>query len=369
MEHLINPNIIGLNPYIPGIPIEEIKAKYKLEKVVKLASNENPFPLPDHVCQVIRDEARNLNRYPDSDSHDLVKEIARYHGVDKENVIVGSGSVEIIKMIVRTFLKPGEKVLSSRNTFVMFKIATVEQAGTQAYLEADMDRDFKYDLNNLLKLVDEKTKIIFIANPNNPTGTMIPRQKILDFIEQIPPETFVILDNAYEEYVSDPREHLNGIDLALNRKNIIVLRTFSKIYALAGLRVGYGITNKETIYYLNQIRPPFNVTRLAQKAALASLESDDFKIRSARMNEKNRQRLLDQLMGMGIRVIPSETNFLMFLPGKDVGQLHQKLLREGIIIRPLHSFGIPEAIRLTVGFEEDNDFFIEKLKKALDRTD
>lgn len=365
MEDLINPNIIGLKPYIPGIPLEEIKEKFQLERVVKLASNENPFPLPKNVARVIQREVPFLNRYPDSDSHALLKEIARYHNVDQENVIVGNGSAEIIKMIVRTFLKPGQRILSSRNTFVMFKIATVEQAGIQAYVEAKMDEDFRYDLDSLHKLVDERTKIIFIANPNNPTGTMVSRQKILDFIEKIPPETFVVLDNAYEEYVTNQQDHLNGIDLAINRKNIIVLRTFSKIYALAGLRIGYGIANQKTIYYLNQIRPPFNVTRLAQKAAQASLENDDFKIKSTRLNKKNKIRLTNQLTEMGFRVVPSETNFLMFLPGTNVSDLHQKLLREGVIIRPLLSFGIPEGIRLTVGFEEDNDFFIEKLKKVL----
>jgi histidinol-phosphate aminotransferase len=369
MKNLINPNIIGLNPYIPGIPLEEIKEKYNLEKVVKLASNENPFTLPRNVSEIIQKEIISLNRYPDSDSHALLKKIARYHGLDKENVIVGSGSVEIIKMIVRTFLKPGQRILSSRNTFVMFKISTVEQAGNQAYVEAEMDEGYGYDLDNMLKRVDETIKIIFIANPNNPTGTMLPRQKVLDFIEKIPPETFVILDNAYEEYVSDPQDHLSGINLAVNRKNIIVLRTFSKIYALAGLRIGYGISNEKTIYYLNQIRPPFNVTRMAQKAAQASLENDDFKLQSARLNQKNKSRLFNQLTDMGFRVIPSQTNFLLFFPEKNVNELHQRLLKEGVIIRPLQAFGIPDGIRLTIGFEEDNDFFIKKLKKVLAELD
>ena len=369
MKNLINPNIIGLNPYIPGIPLEEIKEKYNLKKVVKLASNENPFTLPRNVSEIIQKEILSLNRYPDSDSHTLLKKIAGYHGLDKENVIVGSGSVEIIKMIIRTFLKPGQRILSSQNTFVMFKISTVEQAGDQAYVEAEMDEGYRYDLDNMLKRVDETTKIIFIANPNNPTGTMLPRQKVLDFIEKIPPETFVILDNAYEEYVSNPQDHLSGIDLAVNRKNIIVLRTFSKIYALAGLRIGYGISNEKTIYYLNQIRPPFNVTRMAQKAAQASLENDDFKLQSIRLNQKNKTRLFNQLTDMGFRVIPSQTNFLLFFPGKNVNELHQRLLKEGVIIRPLQAFGIPDGIRLTIGFEEDNDFFIEKLKKVLPEMD
>jgi histidinol-phosphate aminotransferase len=365
MQNLVNPNIIGLSPYVPGIPLEEIQAKYKLKKVIKLASNENPFPLPGNVIDSIKKEISVLNRYPDSDSHDLLKAIARHHGIETGNIIAGCGSVEIIKMIIKTFLKPGERVLTSKNTFIMFKIATLEHAGSQAFAEAEMEEGYRYNLDEISRLVDEKTKIIFIANPNNPTGSLIPKEKLLAFIETIPDQVFIVLDNAYQEYVTREDEHLDGIDLALNRKNIIVLRTFSKIYALAGLRVGYGIANEEIIAYLNQVRPPFNVTRLAQRAAEASLENDDFMKKSYLLNRKNRQSLFIQLKDLGFEVIPSETNFIIFSPGKNTKELNQRLLREGVIIRPLHAFGIPEAFRVTIGFEEDNNYFIEKMQKVL----
>ena len=266
MQNLVNPNIIGLSPYVPGIPIEEIQARYNLKKVIKLASNENPLPLPENVSEIIKKEISVLNRYPDSDSHDLIRAIARYQGIDTRNIIVGCGSVEIIKMIIKAFLKPGETVLSSKNTFMMFKIATVEHAGKQAFVEAEMEDGYRYDLTEMSRMVDERTKIIFIANPNNPTGTLIPRSRLLEFIETLPDHVFIVLDNAYQEYVNQADQYLDGIDLALNRKNIIILRTFSKVYALAGLRVGYAMANTEIISYLNQVRPPFNVTRLAQKA-------------------------------------------------------------------------------------------------------
>ncbi|MCK4836324.1 MAG: histidinol-phosphate transaminase [Candidatus Aminicenantes bacterium] len=363
MNDLINPNIIGLNPYVPGIPLEEIKLQYKLKKVIKLASNENPFPLPANVIKAIKKEIGQLNRYPDSDSHELKNSIGQYHGIDSKNIIVGSGSVEILKMIIKTFLKPGETVLTSKKTFCMFKIATIEHAGISGLVETDMDENYHYDLDKMHQKLDSKTKIIFIANPDNPTGTMISRAKILDFISKIPDDIFIVLDNAYQEYVTNQDNHLDGIDLAINRKNIIVLRTFSKIYALAGLRTGYGISNENTINYLNQVRLPFNVTRIAQKAARVSLENEDFKEKSAQWNQKNREFLLTRLQKLGFRVIPSETNFLLFFPNHDIQEMNSRLLREGVIIRPLQAFGIPEGFRVTIGSEEDIRYFSKKLEK------
>lgn len=365
MKDLINPNVICLMPYIAGKPIEEIQAKYNLKKVVKLASNENPFPIPKNVSDAIKSEISSIRLYPDSDCYLLKKRIAEYNKVGFENVVAGAGLVEIIKMIIRTFLKPGEKVLSSEKTFLLYRIATIEYQGKGAYIEIKMDEDYKFDLHRMFQMIDDKTRIIFITNPNNPTGTVLPKKKILDFINRVPEDKIIVLDNAYHEYVSDSENYLDGIDLALKRKNVIVLRTFSKIYALAGLRVGYGISNEEIVSYLNIIKAPFSITRIAQKAAVASLENDDFKNKSAKLNFKNKKKLFNQLKGMGLRVIPSETNFLFFIPGTDIHKLNVKLLREGVIIRPLQAFGAPEGMRVTVGCEEDNNFFVDKLKKVL----
>jgi histidinol-phosphate aminotransferase len=194
---------------------------------------------------------------------------------------------------------------------------------------------------------------------------MINKQEIMEFIDKVPEDKIIVLDNAYQEYVSSPDEYPDAIEEAMNRKNVIVLRTFSKIYSLSGLRVGYGVSNTEILSYLNRVKPPFNVTRLSQVAAMASLENDDFKHQSTKLNLKNKEKLYRQLQEIGMQVIPSETNFLFFFPGIDITELNQRLLKEGVIIRPLHAFGVPEAMRVTVGIEEDNDFFIEKLKKVL----
>ncbi|MCK4763765.1 MAG: histidinol-phosphate transaminase [Candidatus Aminicenantes bacterium] len=365
MINLINPNILELTPYQPGKPEEEIKRKYNLEKVVKLASNENPLPLPQNVCDAIVREISLFNRYPDSDSYYLKEKIAAYNGIERDNVLVGAGSVEIIRMISRCFLKPGETVLSSEKSFLMYRGAAVEQGGKEAFVEAKMDEAFRFDLDNLSRLIDDKTKIIFIANPNNPTGTTLNRQPVYDFIDSVPEDKIIVLDNAYHEFVSNLDDYPDGIELAMKRKNIIVLRTFSKIYSLAALRVGYAIAHPETISYLGRVKGPFNVTRAAQAAAIASLENDDFKNKSLELNAKNREKLFTQLQNLGLKVVPSETNFLLFFPGTDPAELNEKLLQQGVIIRPMRAFGVPDGMRVSVGSEEDNDYFVSRLEKLL----
>ncbi|UCH95900.1 MAG: histidinol-phosphate transaminase [Candidatus Aminicenantes bacterium] len=365
MKDMINPNVLDMVPYKPGKPIEELQREYNLERVVKLASNENPSGVSPHVADAIKNEIPNLNFYPENDSYYLRHRIAEYNGIPAENVIVSAGSVELIRMIVSTFLHPGQTVLTSEKTFLMYKIAAIEKGGKNAFIEAPMRDDHTYDLDAIYRLVDDKTKIIFIANPNNPTGTMVNKQEVMDFIHKVPENKIIVFDNAYQEYVSNPDDYPDGIAEAVNRKNVIVLRTFSKIYSLSGLRVGYGVAHGETISYLNRVKPPFNVTRLAQAAAMASLENDDFKHQSAALNSKNKEKLFFHLKEIGLQVIPTETNFLFFFPGVDTVELNQRLLKEGVIIRPLHAFGVPEAMRVTVGLAEDNNFFIEKLRKVL----
>lgn len=375
MNDLINPNVLELMPYKAGRPVEEIQRLYHIEKVIKLASNENPFPVPRHVADAIAREVANINAYPCSDSYYLRERIAQYNGVKPENVVIGSGSVELIRMIAKTFLKSGkgEKVLTSDKTFVMYKIAAVEEGGKQAIVEIPLAADYRFDLDRMAAMsraVDKQTKVIFIANPNNPTGTLLTKKELQAFIDKIPENIIIVLDNAYQEYVTAAgdeaaaADYFDGIETAITRKNIIVLRTFSKIYALAGLRIGYAIAHEEVIGYLGRVKAPFNVTRLAQVAALASLQDDEFKNESARVNAVNRERLFQQLSRLGLKVVPSRANFILFFPGTDTNDLNERLLKEGVIIRPLHGFGFPDGIRVTVGTREENDFFMEKLEKV-----
>jgi len=360
-----NQNVLELMPYQAGKPVEELLREYRVDRVVKLGSNENSAPPPDNVAQAIKDEIHALPMYPDGNSYYLRERIAEYNEIGIEHTIVGSGSVELIREIVRVFLKPGETVLTAKSTFPVYKMAAIENGGGRAIVETEMDEGYGYDLEKMNQLIDAKTKIIFIANPNNPTGTILPGGRLLEFVENIPEGKIIVLDNAYQEYAPDPKEHLDGVELALRKKNVIVLRTFSKIYALAGLRIGYGIAHAETISLLNRTKAPFNVTRLSQKAAIASLENDDFKKRSYELNMKNKEILYNQLASMGMKPVPTSANFILFFPGADIVEVGEKLLREGVIVRPMRAFGVPDGIRVTVGFEDEINFFIEKLKRVL----
>jgi len=365
MESLVNPHVLQITPYKPGKPVEDIQREFHLARVVKLASNENMLPIPEHVRQAIIDEISQVHCYPDSDNYYLRRRIAEYNGIDMDNVIVGAGSVEIIQLLIRTFLKPGEKVLTSEKTFSLYKIATTEIAGTAAFIEAPMDQELRFDLEAIAARAGANAKIIFITNPNNPTGTFLHGAAVRSFIDRVPADRLIVLDNAYQEYIDDPDDYVTGLDEIRRRKNVVVLRTFSKVYGLAGLRVGYALAHPEVIAILNRVKPPFNVTRIGQRAALAALENDDYKNLSVRMNRANKARLFAQLQDLRLRVIPSQANFLLFFPGVDVAGLNQRLLRQGVIIRPMAGFGIPDAMRVTVGLEEENDFFIAKLSQAL----
>jgi histidinol-phosphate aminotransferase len=365
METLVNPHVLQITPYKPGKPVEDIQREFHLDKVVKLASNENMLPIPENVRKAIIDEHSQIHFYPDSDNYYLRQRIASYNGVGLDNVIVGAGSVEIIHMLIRTFLKPGEKVLTSEKTFSLYKISTTEIAGESSFIEAAMDRELCFDLQAIAGKIDPYTKIIFITNPNNPTGTFLHADAVRAFIDRVPGNRIIVLDNAYQEYIDNPDDYVTGLDEIARKKNVIVLRTFSKVYGLAGLRVGYAMAKPEIISILNRVKPPFNVTRIGQRAALAALENDDYKDRSLRLNRSNKAKLFSQLQSLGLRVIPSQANFLLFFPGVDVADLNLRLLKQGVIIRPTGGFGIPEAMRVTVGMEEDNDFFFEKLHKTL----
>ncbi len=365
MESLVNPNVLQISPYVPGKPVEDIQREFNLKKIVKLASNENLLPIAENVVRAIQDELQQIHCYPDSDNFYLRQRLAALHNLQLDQVVVGAGSVELIHMLIRTFLKPGEHVLTSEKTFSLYKIATTEFAGEAAYREIPMDENLCFDLEAILKHMDKQTKIIFITNPNNPTGTLVHGSAIRQFIQKVPNDKIIVLDNAYQEYVDNQENYVSGLDEIRAGKNIIVLRTFSKIYGLAGLRVGYAMAKPEIISMLNRVKAPFNVTRVSQRAALASLENDDYKNRSANLNRANKAKLLAQMKNMGLRVIPSQTNFLLFFPEIAPAELNVRLLKEGVIIRPTAGFGIPEGMRVTVGLEEDNEFFIEKLKKVM----
>ncbi len=354
-----------IETYKTGRPIEEVQREFGLKRVVKLASNENFLPPSAQVRQAIVKEIENCPLYPDNDSFYLRNKLALKYNLDIENIIVGAGSVELIRIIIKTFLNPGEEVLTSAYGFSFYKVATVEHAGLKAFREVAMTEDYCFDLQRLAEEIRPETKIIFLTNPNNPTGTFVPPAELAEFVKNVDPAKIVVLDNAYEEYVERSLGYFTGLDLIRERDNIIVLKTFSKIYGLAALRIGFALASRETIAYLNKLKAPFNVSRIAQAAAEAALDAGDYLECSYSENLKNRTLLLEGLEEMKIRAFPSQTNFIMFFPPVDAEALNKKLLQRGVIIRPLRSFGLPEALRVSVGSRTDCKYFLKSLKEAL----
>jgi len=357
MSKLVPERISKIDPYVPGKPTEEIEREYGIKDSIKLASNENPLGPSPKVVEAICKAANRVHLYPIGDAYYLRKKLSEKHDVPMEQIICGSGSVDILEMMPRAFLENDENVVTSELTFVSYKIATY-MVNTN-YREAPL-KDFRYNLDAILDLIDKKTKIVFIANPNNPTGTLIRKKEFEEFLAKLPPHPILVLDEAYFEYIDDP-EYPNGMDYLDSRDRIIVLRTFSKSYALAGLRVGYGVSSKEIIDVLNKVRSPFNVNTLAQAAAVAALEDTDRIEKTRGLNKKGLDYLSKEFDRIGLKYVPSYGNFILTFPEKPAAEVDEELKKRGIIARP----GGEKALRISVGTEEQNRKIIKALEEIL----
>ncbi len=363
MKELIPFHISQIEPYVPGLPIEEIKRKYGLKKVVKLASNENPLGPSKLAVEAIRKSLNSIHRYPLDDGYYLRKALSEKLNFPMEQIILGSGSTDLIKMITRAFLDRDDKAIISETTFLMYRLAVCEVNGKSAIIKVPL-KNYIYDLDSFLNSLTPQVKIIFIANPNNPTGTMIKKKELDNFISKIPDNIIIVLDEAYKEYITDP-DFPDGTDYVKEGKKVIVLRTFSKIYGLAGLRVGYGISTEEVIDCLKRTKTPFNLPRISHDGALGALKDEEHVRRSVKLNTEQREFLFNELKKLGFEVIPSVTNFLMVKSPKPSKKFALELMKKGVIIRPLDAFEAPGYIRITVGTEEENMFFLEKLREIL----
>lgn len=353
--------VASLKPYVPGKPIEELERELGITDSVKLASNENPLGPSEKALKALRgDVLKNLNRYPDGGAFYLKQALSRKLGVKAEEVIVGNGSNELIDIAVKTFMKAGDEAVMAWPSFVVYPMAVQAQgcAGVRVPL-----REFRHDLDAMADAVTERTRMVFIANPNNPTGTINTQDELDALMDRLPKDIVVVLDEAYYEYVSDER-YAKSMKHFRAGRNILVLRTFSKIYGLAGLRVGYGVAGAGIVEEMNKIREPFNTSSLAQAAALAALEDAEHVERSRRMNLEGRQYLCGALESMGLKYVPSEANFV-YLPTKgNAVELYESLLREGVIVRPMG----PDALRVTIGLPGENRRFMDAMGKAMRRT-
>lgn len=351
-----------ISPYEPGKPIEEVQRELGLKKVIKLASNENPLGTSKRVQKEIRNAASKLYLYPDGGAYHLRKKVAGHLGIGENQLIFGNGSNEIIELLVKGFVNPGDKVLSSELSFLVYPLVTKTLGGR--FVAAPM-RDYRYDLKALAGLVDEKTRLIFIANPNNPTGTYIRRDEMADFLDQIPPQVIVCLDEAYIDFV-DAGDFPDGMFyVKLDKPNVIVLRTFSKSYGLAGLRLGFGAACPELIQYLHKIRQPFNVNSLAQWAGAAALDDADYFRKTRALALEGRQFFYDKFKKLGLDYLPSQANFVLVNVGHDAEIIFRALLKRGVIVRSMKSYGLNQSIRVTVGLPRENRVFIRELAQLL----
>lgn len=353
----IHPDIQSLNPYVPGKPIEELQRELGLTRVIKLASNENPLGPSPKAVAALAEAYDTLHRYPDGGAYRLRQAIADRWKVTGDHVILGNGSDEILGLLARTFLAPGDEAVMADQTFVIYKMEVTAAHGKPVIVPL---RDWTHDLDAMVKAVTPRTRLLFICNPNNPTGTMVPSEAVDRLMARVPEDVIVVFDEAYYEYVRDPR-FPDTMAYVKQGRNAVVLRTFSKIYGLAGLRIGYGVTTPEITNFLNRVRPPFNANSLAQHAALAALGDDEHVADSRAVNEAGMEQMENGLRALGLMPLPSEANFIYFDVKRDGRQVFDALLREGIIVRHIEG----TMLRVSIGRSEENAAFLQALKKVL----
>jgi histidinol-phosphate aminotransferase len=356
----VPPYIEDLRPYQPGRSIDEVRQAYGLTRVAKLASNENPLGSSPVALAAIANKISSVNYYPNG-GLDLRVRLAEKFNLKVGNVIAGSGSDSIMAAIVRAYLSPSDEVLTTEGAFIGFQ---VQARGSGAAYRTVPYRDWRYDLPALAAAITEKTKIVYLANPNNPTGTIFSKEEFEQFYRLVPERVLIILDEAYFEYVKASPRYPDSLDYRYD--NVITLRTFSKIYGLAGLRVGYGFAHEDVITNLLKVKLPFEPGALAQIAGIAALDDREFVERTLELNSRGLRLISDSLKEIGLDVVPSYANFVM-VPLENESEakwLTEELLGKGVIVRPLGAFGLPHCLRISTGTDEDNLMLLDAMKEA-----
>jgi histidinol-phosphate aminotransferase len=364
-EKLARQEILQVRPYVPGKPMAELQREKGLQSIIKLASNENPHPPSPAVLAVLAHAAEELNRYPDDSAYHLHRALAEHLGVSEGRIFIGNGSVEILYLLAQLFVRPGENLVYATPSFVVYDIVARLSPGEGRPVPCDAE--LRHDLDAMLARVDERTKLVFVCNPNNPTGTYTRADELARFLDRLPEQVLAVVDEAYYEYVA-ATDYPQTLAWLERYPNLIVLRTFSKIHSLAGLRVGYAVAHPELLPLLERGRPPFNVNSLSQAAALAALGEPERVRHIQAENSRGRQLLSRELTALGCRVLPSETNFVMALLPIAAGLAYERLLEQGVIVRPMGSFGTSmNAVRISVGLEEENHRLLRAMTALLQR--
>ena len=333
----------------------------KLENIIKLASNENPLGVGIKSRSAIRRALGQINRYPEGSCYYLRRALSRKLRIKPDMLLFGNGSDELIDIIIKTFVEPDENIITADITFLEYQI--IAQILAREVRKVKL-RDFRYDLPAILERINDKTKVVFIANPNNPTGTYVNSRQLDEFINRVPEDVIIVLDEAYDVFVNAP-DFPRSLEYIGRKKNLIILKTFSKAYGLAGLRIGYALACPELISYMDRVRPPFNVNMLAQAAALAALQDKSYIQKTRRIISEGRVYLKDQLNKLGLPIVPSVANFLLIDVGSNGKLLCEEMLKFGMIVRDMQQYGLENFIRVTVGTPAENKRFIEVIKKVL----
>ena len=354
--------IRAIMAYQPGKPISELAREMGIaeESIVKLASNENPLGMSVRARDAAIAAIGEISRYPDGGAFALKKALCARFGVKPEQLVIGNGSNDILELASQAFLAPGLSAVYSRHAFAVYPLATNARGARGIEVAA---KNFGHDLDAMAAAIEPQTRVVFIANPNNPTGTFVPGAELEAFLARVPRHVLVVLDEAYTEYLA-PEQRYDSIAWLARFPNLLVSRTFSKAYGLAGLRVGYAIAHPEVADLMNRVRQPFNVSSVALAAAEAALDDDEFLARSAEVNRRGMAQLVAAFRELGLEWIPSAGNFVTFKVGDAIG-VNQALLRQGVIVRPIAAYGMPHWLRVSIGLPEENTRFIEALRQAL----
>ncbi|MDD5431806.1 MAG: histidinol-phosphate transaminase [Candidatus Omnitrophica bacterium] len=357
---LVRKNILKVTPYVGGKPIEETKRQFGLKEVIKLASNENPLGASPKALKAIKDFLVNINRYPDSNSFYLKNKLAKKLRLNPQNLILGNGSDEIIDIIIKTFVEDDENIIISGSTFLEYEI--IAKVNNKEVITVPL-KNFKYDLTAIKNKINRKTKLVFIANPNNPTGTFVSKAELEDFLSTLPNSVILVLDEAYDTFI-DTSDYPFGINY-FQMNNCIVMKTFSKAYGLAGLRIGFAIAKEELVSFMERVRQPFNVNSLAQVAAVAALEDSKFLAATKKNNLIEKKFLYKNLRDLNVSFVPTVTNFILIDTGKDGVEVFKEMLKYGVIVRDMQQYGLKSFIRVTIGTRKENEKFIAVIKKVL----
>ncbi len=361
---LATAGVQNLNPYLPGKPPEELEREMGLTDVVKLASNENPLGPSPKVLAAVEQHLKGLSLYPDSGGYRLKQALAERFTLAAEQITLGNGSNDVLELIGRAYLQPGDEVIYSDYAFVVYPLVTQATGATAVVTPA---KNWGNDLAAMAAAITDKTKLIFIANPNNPTGTWLTRAELETFLAQVPEHVMVVLDEAYTEYVAEV-EFPDGLELAASYPNLIVTRTFSKAYGLAGLRVGFAASNPDIANILSRVRQPFNVNNLALIAAETALADEQYLAESVAINTQGMAFYQQALSDLGLAFIPSVGNFITVDLTQDAMPIYQAMLEQGVIVRPVANYGMPQHLRISIGLPQENERCIQALSNAVGRS-